>query len=185
MIELRQYIRHEVPPLLAAQIVSYQRIQWPGIRERRNKLWDYDDVNRNFVHFMLIDDEVVISHASVNWRDTTLRGETFSVWGVSSVFTYPAFRKGGFASQTVSAATQFIRDGTGDVAMLFTNLPLVNFYTACGWEHAPAARILHGDPQRPTTNTEKAIMMLFISDRGKQARKRFIFDEVFVGPTTW
>jgi GNAT superfamily N-acetyltransferase len=185
LIELKRYHRHEVPPLLAAQIVSYQRIQWPQIHERRNRIWECNDVNRDFVHFVLVDNEILISHASVNWRDVTFQSQRYSVWGVSSVFTYPAFRKGGFASKVVSAASDFIREGPGDVAMLFTGQPLIGFYTACGWEHAPNARIFYGEAQNPTAKTDNAIMMRFISDRGRKAREAFTRDECFVGPVTW
>lgn len=185
MTELRRYRRHEVPPLFAAQIASYQRIQWPQIRDRNNRVWEWDDVNRDYMHFVLIDNEIVISHASVNWRDVSLGGERFSVWGMSSVFTYPAFRKGGFATKTVSTATDFMREGSGDLAMLFTGQPLVKFYTAIGWEHVPTARIFYGDPNAPVQKTDNAIMMLFISDRGRKARERFATEDVFVGPMTW
>jgi GNAT superfamily N-acetyltransferase len=185
MIDLRRYRRDEVPPLLAAQIASYQRIQWPGLRDRNNRIWEWNDVNRDYMHFMLVDDEILISHASVNWRNVTVDGKTFSVWGLSSVFTYPAFRKGGFATRTVSAATDFMREGNGDVAMLFTGEHLINFYTAIGWEQTPAARIFYGDPNQPTQKTDNVIMMLFISDRGRAAREKFAREDVFVGPSTW
>jgi GNAT superfamily N-acetyltransferase len=185
MIELRRYRRHEIPPLFAAQIASYQRIQWPSIRAKSNRLWDFDDANRDFVHFVLVDEEIVISHASVNWRDVTLDAERFSVWGMSSVFTYPAFRKGGFATKTVAAATDCMRSGTGDLAMLFTGEPLVKFYSAIGWEYVPTARIFYGDPKTPLQKTDNAIMMLFISDRARKTRERFAKEDVFVGPQTW
>jgi hypothetical protein len=185
MIELKQYRRHEIPQLFAAQIVSYQRIQWPSLKARSNRLWECNDVNRDYMHFMMVDEEIVISHASVNWRDVSLGGERFSVWGMSSVFTYPAFRKGGFATKTVSAATDFMRQGSGDVAMLFTGEHLINFYSAIGWEQTPAARIFYGDPDQPIQKTDNVIMMLFMSDRGRAARERFAEEDVFVGPQTW
>jgi GNAT superfamily N-acetyltransferase len=185
MIELRRYRRHEVPALFAAQIASYQRIQWPSLRAQSNRLWEWNDANRDYMHFMLVDEEVVISHASVNWRDVTLASERYSVWGLSSVFTYPAFRKGGFATKTVSAATDFMREGSGDVAMLFTGDPLVKFYNAIGWEHTPAARIFYGDAQQPVQKTDNAIMMLFMSDRGRAAHEQFAREDVFVGAATW
>jgi len=185
MIELHRYRRHEVPPLFAAQIASYQRIQWPQLRDRNNRIWEWNDANRHYMHFVLVDDEIVISHASVNWRDVEFGGQTFSVWGLSSVFTYPAFRKGGFATKTVSAATDFMREGNGDLAMLFTGELLANFYTAIGWEPTREARIFYGEPNQPIQKTDNLIMMLVLSERGRAARERFLRDDVFVGPVTW
>jgi GNAT superfamily N-acetyltransferase len=185
MIELRRYRRPEVPQLFAAQIASYQRIQWPQLRDRNNRLWEWNDTNRDYMHFMLVDDEIVISHASVNWRDVILNGERYSVWGLSSVFTYPAFRKGGFATRTVSAATDFMREGDGDLAMLFTGEHLINFYSAIGWQPTCDARIFYGDPAQPIQKTDNVIMMLFLSDRGRAAQEKFAREDVFVGPVTW
>jgi GNAT superfamily N-acetyltransferase len=185
VIQLKHYLHSEVPPLLAAQITSFQRIQWPSIHERGNQLWSVNDGNREFVHFVLSDDDMLISHASVNWRDVKFKEQTWSIWGVSSVYTYPAFRKGGFASRTVDAASDFIRAGTGDLAMLFCGHPLIKFYTDRGWTHTPDAKIFYGDPANPTAKTDNAIMMLFMSEKGRAAREAFSHQEIFVGPITW
>src|SRR5207237_4681220 len=99
--------------------------------------------------------------------------------------TYPAFRKGGYASRVVQAATNHLLQSDADLAMLFCGQPLRAFYTACGWEAADAARVFYGDKQNPTLKSDNLVMMLFVSEKGKRLRPRILCDAIYVCPATW
>src|SRR5437764_7687958 len=101
MPELRTYRRHEMPRDLAWQVRSYTRIQWPFLDVTGSDWWDFTPREDNPVHFVIADGDLLISHASVNWRNVRHSGQTYNVFGLSTVFTYPAYRKCGHAQRVV------------------------------------------------------------------------------------
>src|SRR5438105_1751631 len=109
MIELRCWPKHAVPREIAAQIRSFVRIQWPFLNGRSNRIWDYPPREHEPMTLALIDDEILVSHTEVNFRQIEFEGQALKVGGLSAVFTYPAFRGSGCAHQIVSAATEMIR----------------------------------------------------------------------------
>ena len=185
MLKLVTYRRPEMPLSLAWQIRSYVRIQWPYLDAPIHSPWDQSQLTESPLHFMLVDGELLVSHASVNWRSIRLDGEAFSVFGLSTVFTFPAYRKGGHAGRVVQAASDHVRALPGDVAMLFCAPALRSFYEGCGWIGIDSARILFGDRDQPSLKSDNLVMMLFISERGMAARIKFEHERVYVGPNTW
>jgi GNAT superfamily N-acetyltransferase len=185
MVELKTYRRHEVPREMACQIRSYARIQWPYVHGRLNRIWDYTPAEDNPVHFLLVDEEVLVSHASVNHRPVEVGNDLLKVYGLSTVFTYPAFRKSGYAAQVVQAATDHIRQSDADLAMLFTGQPLRTFYTDCGWEPVDTAKIYYGEKENPTLKDDNLVMMLFVSPKGNRAQEILSRQAVYVGKQTW
>jgi hypothetical protein len=85
----------------------------------------------------------------------------------------------------VRAASDFIASSDADVAMLYCGQALNHFYAGCGWTATPRARIFYGDPSAPKLKDDNLIMMMFVSDKGKAARRIFGEDDVYVGPATW
>ncbi len=134
---------------------------------------------------MLVDGELLISHAAANFREVEHRGERYVVGGLSTVFTFPAHRKTGAGREVVCAATEHLRQSDADLAQLFCGAPLRAFYTSCGWSPADAARIRFGDANAPTLKSDNLVMMMFLSDRGRAARETFKREDVYVGATTW
>ena len=185
MEKLHTYRKHQIPSEFAWQIVSYQRIQWPFLHGKSNQGWDYMPREMPAISFILADEQMLISHASVNQRMIEFAGEQLNCYGLSSVFTYPAFRKGGYASRVVKAATDQILQSDADLAMLFCGQPLRAFYSACQWEPADNARIFYGDKNNPTFKSDNLVMMLFVSDKARRLRPRITTEPVFVGPITW
>src|SRR4051794_28914477 len=133
MPELRSYLRHQLPPVLAAQVRAFQRIQWPFLDQRSEVLWDFTPRPDAPVHFVMTEGDVLISHVCVNRRRVEVRGQPLEVFGLSSVFTYPAWRGEGHAGQLVEAATDYLRASPADVAMLFCGGALEGFYSKRGW----------------------------------------------------
>lgn len=184
MLDLCDFPKPSVPREIAIQIRSYVRIQWSHLDAQGATLWDVppDSSARTFV---VLDGEQLVSHGEVNFRDVVHGGRTLGVGGISSVFTYPAYRHGGFASKVVAAATAFLDHSDADLAILFCAEPLRTFYASCGWELINTARILSGVPATPTLHTCTEVMMRFISERGRAARTSLELDAVYVGERTW
>lgn len=185
VIQLLSFPKHAVPPIIAAQIRSFVRIQWPFLNGRGNRIWDYPPRDGGPTTLVLVDDEMLISHTEVNFRDIDFVGETLKVGGISAVFTYPAFRGSGHANKIVTHATDLIRRSDADLAMLFTAAKNENFYTRCGWCAMKNAHVLYGEKENPTLKDDNVVMMLFVSPRGERMKNLLETQEIYVGATTW
>jgi GNAT superfamily N-acetyltransferase len=175
-------VKGDVPRDVAVQIVSYVRMQWPFLLERRTPMWESTPYPPDGVHFVITDGDALVSHALAHVRTVEHAGERYVTGALSSVFTYPAYRKLGHGARVVAAATEHIRASGADLAMLFTGAPRRDFYARLGWEPIDGAQILSGDPPQ---REEGLTMMLFLSDKGRRARGIFEREPVHVGPYTW
>ena len=93
MPDLRFIPSAELPRDLKLQVLSFIRIEWWWIFRDNNRFWDYTDKSTHPVNAVITERGLVISHAEVNWRMLEHGGQAYKVYGVSAVFTYPAFRK--------------------------------------------------------------------------------------------
>lgn len=180
--ELHVLLRHEIPPLLAAQVRSFGRIQWPGINTSL-ELWNHVPEPNPSLHFLVADGELLVAHASVRTRPVTHGGVTYRVAGLSTVFTYPDYRGRGLGERVVRAATEHVCSSDADLAMLFCGDRVKPLYERLGWIHLPTARITYGTP--PLLKSDNHVLFLFLSDRGHAARRTFESETVHVGPSTW
>jgi predicted acetyltransferase len=185
MIELRTWPKHAVPREIATQIRSFLRMQWPFLNGQGNRIWDFAPRPGEPTTFALVDDEILVSHTEVNYRDVAFEGQVLKVGGLSAVFTYPAFRGTGCADRIVGAATDAIRASDSDLAMLFCGAPLENFYTSCGWSPMKTARVMYGERENPKLKDDNVVMMLFVSERGKKLRQTLEREQIYVGVSTW
>jgi predicted acetyltransferase len=112
-------------------------------------------------------------------------GETYKVYGVSGVFTYPAFRKEGFGAQIVEAATRHIDASDADFALLFCLPELEAFYARHGWEVMRGTRISYGKPDAPEVDDHAFTMVRFVSPKGQQVRASLAKSIFYVGPYMW
>jgi hypothetical protein len=186
MTEIKIYPGSDLPPHLKCQIVSYVRIQWPFAFEA-DPFADWHAARRDThpVALTLAKRGVLISHADVNWRFLDHGGETFKVYGLSAVFTYPVFREQGCGHQIVDAASAYIDESDADVAMLFCLPELTAFYAASGWVLMDRATILYGERGNPETDTIGRMMMRFVSEKGRRAKAGFEHHPVYVGEYVW
>ena len=79
MIELCSWPKHAVPREIAAQIRSFIRMQWPFLNGRGNRLWDFEARQDGPITFALVDDEILISHAEVNFRTIEFQSQSLKV----------------------------------------------------------------------------------------------------------
>ena len=185
MEQLRSYLKGDVPRDVAVQIVSYVRVQWPFLLDRKTPIWESTPYPPEGVHFVLTDGNALVSHALAHVRTVEHAGVSYKTGALSSVFTYPAYRKLGHGARVVAAATQHLRSRGADIAMLFTGAPRRGFYERLGWEPIEGARILYGEAGATPQQEEGLTMMLFLSEKGRQARPIFESEAVHVGPYTW
>lgn len=96
MVNLAIYTAEEVPKELHGQIISFLKIQWPDGFSGVNKFRDW--IARKEFHplyFVLVEEKnIVVGFTAVVWKYLTHKGKTYKTYGLSGVFTYPAFRMG-------------------------------------------------------------------------------------------
>lgn len=162
----------ELPANLECQIRAFIRITWFDA-------YQYDlnapvsPEEWHPTHVVMADQHAVIGYAGVVWQMVEHNGETYKCYGLSGVFTYPAFRKKGYGRQIVDAATDRIRqDPAADIALLFTDTSLEKFYAQAGWE-AMNKTIIHIGKKDQPEHFDNFCMMMFLSDKGKQNRAQF------------
>jgi aminoglycoside 2'-N-acetyltransferase I len=173
MVDLVTYADEALPEHLKCQILSFHRIQWPTGYTGQNQLRTW--IQRPWyhpVHIALVHDDLLISYAGVVWKHLDHAGEVYKTFGLSGVFTYPAFRRQGYGRRVVDAGTAYIQRAEPDIG-LFTCAPrLIPFYAAGGWEWVPNAVLLGGPPGNPEPSDEET-MMRFFSEQGVRGRAAF------------
>ncbi|MBE9140821.1 GNAT family N-acetyltransferase [Nodosilinea sp. LEGE 07088] len=185
MTKLAQYAPSALPMHLKYQLLAAVRIEWPRAFTKPNRTWDYTLKATHPQYFTISEKDVLISFAEVNQRVLQHVNQSYQVYGLSAVYTYPAYRREGFARQIVQATTDFIRASDADIAMLFCLSHLTELYRSAGWNLMPSVNIYYGDPNRPTVKEGSQVMMQFVSDKGRQHQTSFAHQPVYVGRYTW
>jgi predicted N-acetyltransferase YhbS len=163
----------DLPAHLRWQVLSFLRIEWPFIFRGANRLSKHiHDPAIHPVHFAFVEQDVLLSYATVVSMDLNHAGETYKVYGLANVLTYPPYRHEGHGSRIVQAATTYIRASNGDIAALFCDPELKSFYTRSGWEAIDRAPTLIRSTDNPEP-FDALKMMLFLSPKGKAGRPMF------------
>ncbi|HEV2128560.1 MAG TPA: hypothetical protein VGR22_08080 [Thermomicrobiales bacterium] len=100
------------------------------------------------------------------------------------MLTYLAFRRQGFGSRLVSAATAFIRDGDADVGLFTCQPHLRDYYAAHGWIPIERA-VLLGGPRTDPSPSDGVVMMGFFSEKGRQGREAFTSHSILFDDDPW
>ena len=179
MPTLQIYSQSEFPSIFKWQAIAFMRCEWSDIFQGDNLYMPetYPAENRP-VHFVLAEDETLISYAAVMQVDLAHAGNDYHVYGFGNMLTFPPFRKQGYGRQILSAATDFIRTSNADVGVLFCDPSLENFYASEGWwtTHSPTRL---GQPEHYEVYTPSR-MMLFISEKGLVSREDFERQPLYV-----
>jgi GNAT superfamily N-acetyltransferase len=185
MPELRSYLKPDLPRDISIQIAGYVRTQWPQFIGRQTKC-DWTPYPDWCLHFVIVEGDVLISHAIAASRKIEHGGQTYNVGGLSSVFCYPSHRGSGFGEQVVTAATEHLRsDPSVDFALLFCGQRVRTLYERTGWELVPAPRIYSGDRANPALYNDGFVMGVFLTDKGRAFRPILEQEPVYVGANTW
>jgi predicted GNAT family N-acyltransferase len=185
MPELQIHTNATLPAHFAHQIRSFIRIQWfdpyaLGIWD--DELWSDDE---RPTHVVVAERQAVLSYAMILRRPLTFDGQPILVLGVSSVLTYPAFRKRGYGAQVVAEVSRRIAsDPAADLGMLFTSPDLEKFYAAHGWEALRQIKVLDG-PSHTPKDSGAFTMALFVSERAKAMRPAIDRAAIYGGQWLW
>jgi GNAT superfamily N-acetyltransferase len=175
---------NELPSEYECQIRAFIRMLW-------HDAYAYDlaaplaPPERHPQHVVMAEQHALLSYARVNWVNITHVGESYRMYCLGDVFTYPAFRKRGYGSQIVEAATSIMRaDAQGDAAILFTEPNLEKFYAQSGWQHIAGLTSNIGDAAQPEAHNYFA-MMLFLSRKAQQRRADFATQTLLLPGYGW
>jgi len=184
MIKQHFFDSRDVPERFQCQILSFVRIEWPELFSGDQRLRDW--TSRPELHpvtFLLEEEGVLISRLEVVWDVLQHAGETYITYGLSGVFTYPAFRKQGYGLQLVRSAKDYIEQRRDADIVLFHST-LKGFYEQAGFERMERLVTHVGDPQNPGRSDETGFM-LFLSEKGRRGRRGFERGPVYVGESIW
>lgn len=185
MIQQLIYSDDDLPSDLKCQILSFIRIEWSDGFSGQNQWRDWiTKKEQHPVHTVLVENNILISYTGIVWKYLDHAGETFKTFGLSGVFTYPAFRGQGYGSRIVRSATEYIWRGDGDIAILFCGQRRRNFYSRQGWVAIDNATTLVGSQDNPKIESSLR-MMLFISEKGKRAQSEFENQPLYFGEDSW
>ena len=184
MIKQHLYESQDVPERFKCQILSFVRIEWDELFSGDLRLRDWTSKpEMHPITFLLEEEGVLISRLEVVWNTLQHTGEAYKTYALSGVFTYPAFRKQGYGLQLVQSAKDYIEQ-QADADIVLFHSTLKGFYEQAGFERMDQLVTLVGDPHHPERSDEVGFM-LFLSEKGKQARNSFEKGPVYVGETIW
>jgi len=150
MIELHTYTSSEFPESLKWQAVSFLRMRWPGGFTGENRLRDWVTREEEHpIHIVLVENGILISHTNIVWKFLKHNEITYNAYGLTGVFTYPSFEKQGYGSKVVEAGTEYILKSAADIAMLYCDERLKNFYSRQGWLHMDTSTTFIGTQEHP------------------------------------
>lgn len=173
----------EIPEHIRQQIVDFLRVQWPEGFQGKNRLRNWTvNPKHNPIIFTLIEQDILISHVSVVWKHIEHEGETYKIYALSGMLTYPQFRKQGYAMKILNAAKEYMLSQDGDIIMIHSQLQ--GFYEKAGFEPMPHIVTLVGDPNNPTKSDEK-VFMLCITQKGKKGKASFESTPFYFGEDMW
>ncbi len=184
MIKHHLFESQAVPEKFKYQILSFVRIEWPDLFSGEQRLRDWTSKPELHPVTLLIEEEgVLISRLEVVHDVLHHAGETYTTYGLSGVFTYPAFRKHGYGLQLVQSARQYIEQRR-DADLVLLHSKLTGFYEQAGFERMESLITLVGDPKNPE-KTDETGFMLFLSEKGKQGKDHFAKTPLYIGETIW
>ena len=179
MPELTIYQQINFPSIYKWQAIAFMRMEWSSIF--------YDDnlyMSETYppdlqpVHFVMAEDDSLLSYASVLKLDLPQAGIDYCIYGFGNLLTFPPYRRRGYGGQILQAATDFILQSDADVAILFCDRLLESFYAEKGWvvTHSPTRL---GTPDRYEEYMPSR-MMLFVSEKGQHAKADFGSQPIYI-----
>ena len=183
MPELQQFTADTMPDHFGWQILDFVRIHWFDIFAHEKEAAVHPAMWHP-TYFIIAEQRALYSNATVVWQDITVNGQPYRAYGLSSVLTYPAFRKQGYGSRVVTAATEFIKaQADADLAILWTDPPTESFYTTHGFVHPTDFFTTSGDPAAPEPTHFS--MLMFLSASGQRLQQALAGGSLYFGEHTW
>ena len=172
MPTLTIYEQKDFPSVYKWQAIAFMRCEWSSIFQG-DILYLSEPYPPEFdpIHFIIAESQSLLSYATIMKRDLLHANQEYTIYGFGNMFTFSPYRNQGYGRKILHTATQFIRQSSVDVAILFCDKNLEQYYAAEGWlaTHSPTYL---GYPKEQVLY-EPLRMMLFISEQGKAAQTDF------------
>jgi GNAT superfamily N-acetyltransferase len=158
MIKQHIFESQDVPERFKCQILSFVRIEWPALFSGNLRLRDWTTKpEMHPVTFLLEEEGILISHLEVVWQVLQHAREEYKAYGLTGVFTYPAFRRQGYGLQLVQSAKDYIEQ-KGDADIVIFHSTVKGFYEQAGFEPMDSMVTLVGDPHKLKGNEEETVL---------------------------
>ncbi|SDS38301.1 GNAT family N-acetyltransferase [Actinopolymorpha singaporensis] len=120
-----------LPAELRWQVLSFLRIVWPEgfTGDLRYRDWITRAEYQPY-HLLYVADSLVVSHLEIVDHEVGCDGVTYQAQALTSVLTFPPFRREGWASRLVATACRRIEAGDGDLGLICCSPEKVGFYAA-------------------------------------------------------
>lgn len=184
MYEVQHYRSNELPPILDGQAASFIRLVWNVGGTGDDRFWRLNDPSGEVEHFVVAERDTLISYVLLRRRTITHMGNTYRLFGLGGMMTYPAFRHEGHGARVAQAATAYLRHSDMDAGMLFTGSSLFPYYEPHGWVPLEREGVYYGDSNQPQFS-DSHVMMLHVSDHARNHRQDFEQGDLFVGASLW
>ncbi|NDJ52860.1 MAG: GNAT family N-acetyltransferase [Chloroflexi bacterium] len=186
-MDLYTYNETNMPGHVFWQIRSFYRLHWahivdPEIMHKPT----LDRPGLHARHVVLMDQQVLASHATLVWKMLDIDGERYQVYGLAGVFTYPHYRKQGNGGIVVRECNRLMDEaGDGDLAMLQTEPHNISFYEGNDWTALPDAKLLVGDHPEQALPIVEVVVMRALSDKGRAVWPRLESTPFYFGDFMW
>ena len=174
-VQLVEFEDEDLPPLLKSQVLSFLRIVWPDgfTGNLRHRDWitnpEYDPH-----HMLYVAGDLVVSHLEVVHRHLTHEGVSYKAYAPTSVLTFPAFRREGWAGKLVQKASRWIEESDADLGLICCEPEHQGFYArTSGWDPLPEASIVVGDDRAHAEPTPQVLLASFLTEKAQQHRETF------------
>lgn len=138
---------------------------------------------RSVRHEVYVEEDALVSSASVIKTTVMLGEEAFTCYGLSGVMTYPAFRRRGYGGDLRDRVTAYLEaQEDADIGLLWTSV--APFYAVRGWVSVFEGARVYGDPANPTVRDETT-MMLFLSEKARIRRGDLERGTLYIGERDW
>jgi predicted acetyltransferase len=155
--EERTYRRPDLPRLIEQQVLDFGRIVWADGFMTEDAFRDrMHEVPNDTTHFVRAAGTVLVSHVQVIPIELDGRDRRLRIGGVSSVMTYPPFRRQGHSTALLRQAAEHIEASGMAIGMLFCDEDNTPFYERLGWHALEHGRVaVRRDPE-----SEDRVMVL-------------------------
>jgi predicted GNAT family N-acyltransferase len=166
------YQQADFPTVLKWQAIAFMRVEWPFIFTGPGKFTaETYPPALHPVHFTATEGDALLSYAATLRLNLEHADQMYTSYGFGNMFTFPPYRHEGYGQQVLTLATDFIQQSDVDIAVLFCDPKLQQFYAGSGWQ-VVRTPIRIGTPSEYETH-DVTPMMLFVSEKGQQGKENF------------
>ena len=185
MTNVQIILNRDLPEYLFWQIISLYRSRWGEIVGQRTQ-WFAREIDRTRQHFVIVEDKHLIVHATTHLQSISIGDESVQILGIGGVYTFPAYRGEGYASQIMRAIATYA-DQRADIRMsiFFCKPELQPFYESVGWLRFDSSQLFFGERNQPQV-VERGFLMVRYTNSVSQALRDLMQTKViYLGNELW